>query len=174
MPAKPEETMTAQTRVFSPFRSLVQFFELMLRRPPRTQLAALCYRASESGPEVLLITSRNTKRLIIPKGWPMAKRTARKTAEREAYEEAGIIGKTSKEPIGEFSSFKGLGNGFKVRTNVVVYPLAVVDQVSDFPETGQRELIWMPLNDAIERCQDDGLRLFLKSKPVHSLLMDDK
>ena len=166
--------MTTQTSLTSPFRAIRQFFDLMFRRPPRTQLAALCYRLSDNGPEVLLITSRNTKRLIIPKGWPMAKLSARKTAKREAYEEAGIIGKVAKEPIGEFPSSKGLGNGFKVKTNVIVFPLAVEEQINEFPEMGQRELLWMPLDRAIDSCQEEGLRHLLKSEAVNSLLMDPK
>jgi 8-oxo-dGTP pyrophosphatase MutT (NUDIX family) len=125
-------------------------------------------------PEVLLITSRNTKRWIIPKGWPMAEMTARKTAKREAFEEAGIIGKIGKKPIGEFSSQKGVGNGMKVRTNIVVYPLLVENQTRDFPENGQRELAWLQLDQAIERCQDRGLRKMLQSDIVKSLLMDAK
>ena len=55
------------------------------------QLAALCYREGEGEPEVLLVTSRNTRRLIIPKGWPMARHSARKTAKKEAFEEAGLV-----------------------------------------------------------------------------------
>lgn len=166
--------MTTLTTITNPFRAMREFIELMFRRPPRTQLAALCYRTAENGPEVLLITSRNTKRLIIPKGWPMAKHSARKTAKREAYEEAGIIGKVAKEPVGEFRSYKGMGNGFKIRTNVIVYPLAVEEQITDFPETGQRELLWMPIKTAIERCEEDGLRQLLKSQAVNSLLMERK
>ena len=126
-------------------RKIGQFLELLLRRPPRMQLAALCYREGEIEPEVLLVTSRNTKRLIIPKGWPMANHSSRKTAKKEAFEEAGVIGKVGKEPLGEFLSYKGMGNGFKVRTNIIVYPLTFEEQLAEFPEAGQRELLWLPL-----------------------------
>ena len=63
---------------------------LMLRRPPRQQYAALCYRSSKKlrEPEVLLLTSRDTGRWVIPKGWPMANKKAHAVAEQEAYEEA--------------------------------------------------------------------------------------
>ena len=41
-------------------------------REPRVQLAALPWRRTSGGDvEVLLITSRETRRWIIPKGWPM-------------------------------------------------------------------------------------------------------
>ncbi len=166
--------MTTSILSHSPFRKLSETLGLLFRRPARTQLAALCYRESGAEPEVLLVTSRNTKRLIIPKGWPMAKLSERKTAKLEAYEEAGIVGKVAKEPIGEFSSSKGMGNGFKVRTNIVVYPLKVEEQFEEYPEIGQRELLWMPLEEAAERCEEDGLRGLLKSNQVKSLLMADK
>ena len=59
---------------------------LMLRRPPRQQYAALCYRLSKKNPEpeVLLLTSRDTGRWVIPKGWPMGGKKAHAVAEQEA------------------------------------------------------------------------------------------
>lgn len=164
--------MSITTLPLSPIRKFTDAFGLLFRRPPRTQLAALCYRNGESGAEVLLITSRNTRRWIIPKGWPMANYSARKTAKREAFEEAGIVGKVGKEPIGEFPSLKGMGNGFKVRTNIIVFPLKVEQQVTDFPEHGERELAWLPVEKAADICQDEGLSHFLRSPAVKSLLID--
>ena len=40
------------------------------KAPKRQQLAALCWRLREGEPEVLLITSRETGRWVVPKGWP--------------------------------------------------------------------------------------------------------
>jgi 8-oxo-dGTP pyrophosphatase MutT (NUDIX family) len=156
------------------FNRSMNFFRLLFQRPARRQLAALCYRKGEAGPEVLLITSRNTKRWIIPKGWPMADLSARKTAKLEAFEEAGIVGKVGKQPIGEYRSMKGIGRGMKVRTNIVVYPLKVDEQVSDFPESGQRQVVWLTPDQAVNRCQEDGLRHLLESPQVKSLLMETK
>lgn len=63
---------------------------LMLRRPPRLQYAALCYRHLPGYTlEILLITSRDTGRWVIPKGWPMKGGRAHQVAAREAFEEAG-------------------------------------------------------------------------------------
>ena len=154
--------------------SLLKTLSSLFFRPSLLQVGALCCRDTGSDPEVLLIRSLDSNRWIIPKGWPMRGKTLAEAAAIEAYEEAGIIGKVAKEPIGEFASHKGLGNGLKVRTNVIVYPLAVDDQVSDYPETGQRDLLWMPLEEAALRCEDDGLRQLLKSRQVKSLLMDNK
>ncbi|MDB5495247.1 MAG: hypothetical protein JWP86_2584, partial [Phenylobacterium sp.] len=38
-------------------------------RGPRRQFAALPWRRAETGVEVLLITSKETRRWVIPKGW---------------------------------------------------------------------------------------------------------
>ena len=40
-----------------------------------SQFGALCWRAGKSGAEVLLISSRETGRWVIPKGWPMKSTT---------------------------------------------------------------------------------------------------
>jgi hypothetical protein len=67
----------------------------------RIQYAALPYRISSAfGTEVLLVTSRETKRWIIPKGWPKKRKDPWESGAREAAEEAGVIGKIGREPIG--------------------------------------------------------------------------
>jgi len=151
-------------------RWITESARLLLQRPPRRQIAALCHRQGENGPEVLLITSRKSRRWILPKGWPMADRTARKTASMEAFEEAGIIGKAGKKPIGEFASRKGLANGYNVRTSLTVYPLRMEKQTDSFPEKGKRDLVWLSVEDAAERCNEQGLRDLLRSDKVRDLL----
>ena len=68
--------------------------KLMLQRPPRQQFAAICHRTKKKTGEleVLLITSRDTGRWVIPKGWHMEGKQPHAIAEQEAYEEAGIKG----------------------------------------------------------------------------------
>lgn len=62
------------------------------------QVASLPLRRSEDGKiEVLLVTSRETRRWIIPKGWPMKGKKQHEAAAIEAEEEAGVIGNTSKK-----------------------------------------------------------------------------
>ena len=59
----------------------------------RRQFAALPIRLDDSGgTEVMLITSRETRRWVIPKGWPMKGRTPGQAAMVEAFEEAGLEG----------------------------------------------------------------------------------
>lgn len=86
--------------------------KLIFRRPPRQQYAALCYRTNTSRElEVMLLTSRETGRWVIPKGWPMAGKLSHEVAAQEALEEAGMIGAIAAEPLGTFSYLKKLKNG---------------------------------------------------------------
>src|SRR3954471_18775087 len=74
--------------------------------PALTQVGALPIRFEDGRARVLLLTSRETKRWVIPKGWPMKGRKNWAAAAQEAKEEAGIIGRIDKKPIGSFLYFK--------------------------------------------------------------------
>jgi len=74
------------------------------------QFAALPCRVGEDGScQVMLLTSRETQRWVIPKGWPMKDRKPSEVAAREVFEEAGLIGRViGKKPIGIFAYEKQL------------------------------------------------------------------
>ena len=73
-------------------------------REPRAQFAALPWRRNADGEvEVLMITSRDTRRWVIPKGWPIKGIKSPKSAAQEAFEEAGVIGKVRKSPVGAYA-----------------------------------------------------------------------
>ena len=133
---------------------------LMLRRPPRQQYAALCYRSKkkQSGVEVLLLTSRDTGRWVIPKGWPMEGKKAHSVAEQEAYEEAGVRGKAEKEHFGFFHYEKKLRNGIKVLCQVQVHLLEVTDLAKNFPEKESRKLEWVSPEEAVQRVNEPELK----------------
>lgn len=136
---------------------------LMFRRPARLQYAALCYRHRKKldALEVLLITSRDTGRWVIPKGWPMQGRESYAVAEREAYEEAGVKGKVHKEPVGYYMYEKGLAQGMTVPCKVHVYALEVDDLCKNFPEKDERRLEWVSPSEAAERVAEPGLKSLL-------------
>ncbi|MCJ8506505.1 NUDIX hydrolase [Rhizobium lemnae] len=132
---------------------------LMMRRPPRQQYAALCYRIdSIHGLQILLLTSRETRRWVIPKGWPMKGKKAHAVAEREALEEAGVRGTAEKEAFGHFGYLKKLKNGLKVPVRVQVHPLRVDAMVDNFKEKGVRDLDWADCQTAASRVQEPELR----------------
>jgi len=130
-------------------------------KPARLQIAALCVRSGEKEPEILLVTTRDTGRLILPKGWPEKDKPAHETASIEAYEEAGVIGTAVSRPLGSFKSFKGLATGLKIRTKVLVFMIAFEKQLKKFPELGQRKCLWLPYSEALEAVDEPALRRFL-------------
>jgi len=135
--------------------------ELNDRREPVRQFAALCHRQTTKGAEVLLITTRETKRWLIPKGWPIAGLKPRKVAEREAWEEAGVIGRTGRKQFGTFFCDKVLANGDSVPSIVDVYLLKVRRQRKRFPEMNERKTAWLKPVKAAKLVQEPELQRLL-------------
>jgi 8-oxo-dGTP pyrophosphatase MutT (NUDIX family) len=109
----------------------------------RVQYAALPYRRAAGGvPEIMLVTSRRSKRWIIPKGWPMKRKTPHAAAAREALEEAGVTGSVGRKPLGSYSYRKRLKDGRSVVCKVKVFPLEVSRQRKSWPEEGKRRVKW--------------------------------
>lgn len=142
---------------------LVSEVRLMFRRPERVQFAALCYRFRKKSaiPEMLLITSRDTGRWVIPKGWPMENRASHEVAAREAWEEAGVKGEVSTVSIGAYQYEKGMANGLKIAVSVKVYPLVVFDMAKRFPEKGTRRMQWMSFTEAAGNVAEPSLRTLI-------------
>lgn len=142
---------------------------LMLRRPPRQQYAALCYRIKkkQGGLEILVLTSRDTGRWVIPKGWPMEGKQAHTVAAQEAFEEAGVKGKVQKEILGFYEYQKKLSNGINVLCKVQVHALEVEDLVKDFPEKKCRKLEWVSAEEAANRVNEPELKALIRSFEKH-------
>ncbi len=108
-----------------------------------TQYGVLPYRLDEEkGVQILLVTSRDTERWVIPRGNPMPRMRGHETARREAYEEAGIEGPMSEAPIGRFSYEKRRRSGEATMAQVTVYAMRVLRQHYDWPERTQRTARW--------------------------------
>lgn len=133
----------------------------LFRRPPVLQLAALCHRKTETGREVLLVTSSHG-RWILPKGWPIDGKTGGETALQEAWEEAGVSdGKVAKQPLGSYPTIKRIDGGPDLPCEMTVYPVKVRDVANDYPEADRRERRWVSIDKAVEMVDDDGLRRIL-------------
>jgi 8-oxo-dGTP pyrophosphatase MutT (NUDIX family) len=123
--------------------------ESMLHGGSAAQVGALCFRASDVGQvEILLITTRETHRWTIPKGWPIKGLKPHEVAEREAWEEAGIKGRAKKKPYGYYTYLKRLADDRTIPSVVEVHVLEVKEACNNFPEIGQRTLIWLSPIDA--------------------------
>lgn len=115
---------------------------------PLSQVAALPYRITkDGGVEVLIMTSRETQRVVIPKGWPMKNRKDWKSAEIEARQEAGVVGEIGRKRLGHYLYWKRLDAHFAL-VKVSVYALAVRRQLADWPERHERAQAWLPAEDA--------------------------
>lgn len=124
---------------------------------PRMQYAALPWRLAD-GVEILLISSRETRRWVIPKGWPMKGRKPHATAAVEAMQEAGLLGKIEKTRIGEFHYQKRLKSGGELTCRVGVFPLRVLRQRKNWPEKSQRVTQWFPYATAAALVMERELR----------------
>jgi 8-oxo-dGTP pyrophosphatase MutT (NUDIX family) len=89
-----------------------------------SKYAALPYRFTPTAAlEILLVTTRRSRRWIIPKGWPIKGLKPPKPAAREAFEEAGVRGKVAMKSVGVFNYDKLLAeNGIPVNCGVRVFP----------------------------------------------------
>ena len=116
-----------------------------MKRAVRVQYGALPYRfARDAALEILLVTTRQSKQWIIPKGWPIKGLRPAKSAAREAFEEAGVRGRVGAKSIGLFAYDKPLnGNGMRVSCEVRVFPLLVKRQSETWPEIEQRVVQWV-------------------------------
>jgi 8-oxo-dGTP pyrophosphatase MutT (NUDIX family) len=126
--------------------------------PGRRQYAALPLATGEDGRRlVMLVTSRGTRRWVIPKGNPEKGLAPHALAAKEAYEEAGLVGVVGPEPVGAFRYAKRLGGRKVVPVEVEVFPLAVERELADWPERGQRERRWFAPGEAALLVEEGGL-----------------
>ena len=112
------------------------------------QYGALCWRDGGDGVEVLLITSRDTGRWVIPKGWPMPGLAPEAAAAQEAWEEAGVNGQINPCCIGRFGYQKCLSVSTTIPCAVSVFGLRVNTLAPTFPEVKERQRRWFPLAEA--------------------------
>lgn len=137
----------------------------------RSQFGALCWRHRGKKIEVLLITSRDTGRWLIPKGWPIEGLGPAGSAAREAFEEAGVEGNVSDQPVGYYSYIKtGLRNGKRkadLPCVVGVYALHVSRLLDKYPERGERRRKWFAAEKAAQKVAEPELRRILEGCADH-------
>ena len=127
----------------------------------RAQYGVLPYREGENGLEVLLVTSRETRRWIIPKGWPMKSRSPRQAAAQEALEEAGVVGKAERTVLGHYRYWKQVRDGLAFQCEVTVFPMRVREQHERWLEEHQRERRWFNVADAAVAVGEEELKALI-------------
>lgn len=111
-----------------------------------------------SEPEILVLTSRDTGRWVIPKGWPMGAKAGYEVAGQEALEEAGVVGEAERAPAGSYCYDKAFEEGFSVPCTVEVYVLKVTSQLEEFKEKGKRRIEWVSPAVAETRVREPQLK----------------
>lgn len=111
---------------------------------------------------VLLVTSRETGRWVIPKGNVGSGAAPHDAAAAEALEEAGVIGTVCPTPIGTYRYRKRLSDGAHVMAEVEVFPLAVTGELPSWKEQGQRERRWFAQADAARAVEEPELRELIR------------
>ena len=86
----------------------------------------------------------------------MKGRKPSEAAAREALEEAGLVGRPSKKPIGSYTYFKRREAHFDL-CRVDVYLLTLNKQLKNWREKGQREAHWFTLAEAATLVDEPGL-----------------
>lgn len=122
------------------------------------------YRADTNAPvRILLVTSRESGRWVIPKGNPAAGMAAHSAAALEAEEEAGVTGLVCPAALGSYRYRKKRSNGASLMFDVDVFPLAVSTELSVWKEQSQRERRWFGLAEAADAVDEPDLRDLIRS-----------
>ena len=110
---------------------------------------------------MLMITSRETGRWVIPKGWPIKGLTAAAAAKREAWEEAGVEGKLCETCLGVFSYQKLMPENHAIPCIVATYGLRVEKLSRRYPEQRQRRRKWFAAREAASLVAEPELSALL-------------
>ncbi len=121
------------------------------------QSGVVPYRVKDGTTEVLLITSRNSQRWVVPKGGIVNRMSPHDSAAKEAWEEAGVIGQVNPN---KFGSYKYRKNGNIYCVQMYSLPVEVVAQ--EFPEAGHRMRKWVDINQAVGLVLQPSLKRILK------------
>lgn len=130
----------------------------------RRQVAALCHRERGGKRQVLLITSRERKRWIVPKGWPIDGLDDSESAAQEAWEEAGVKSAgIDAEPLGAFDYEKRVAGGENFPVRAEVFGIEVQNLEADYPEADERRREWVAPNEAADRVEEPELKRILRT-----------
>jgi 8-oxo-dGTP pyrophosphatase MutT (NUDIX family) len=126
------------------------------------QYGVVAWKKDEDGaPLLLLITSRDTGRWVVPRGNPIAGLPPHRSAAQEAWEEAGVRGPVDEAPVGEYRYRKTRRLGFGLRARVVLFPLAVEKEAERWPEAEQRTRRWFSPAEAADAVIERSLKTLL-------------
>lgn len=106
---------------------------------------------------VCLVTSRNGRRWVLPKGRIDPGHTADQAALIEAWEEAGLFGTLDPEPVGSYV-YEKLDRDHHVQ----VFRMTVTEMRDEWPEKQFRRRAWVSAEEVAEWVEEPGLRDILR------------
>ncbi len=127
------------------------------------QFAALPLKEEGGETLVMLVTSRETGRWVLPKGWAEKGLSGPELAAKEAYEEAGVVGDPIDRSVGSYRYRKQLPDGAAVECVVKVFPIRVTGLLDTWPEADQRRREWFTLAQAALQVREGDLVTMLLS-----------
>jgi uncharacterized protein Yka (UPF0111/DUF47 family)/ADP-ribose pyrophosphatase YjhB (NUDIX family) len=105
----------------------------------------------------MLVTSRETRRWVLPKGNIIKGLDWHQAAAQEAFEEAGVTGIACPTALGEYGYRKRRPNGTTRDVTVAVFPVAFLEQAAEWPEQDERETRWFSLQEAARSVEESDL-----------------
>ena len=121
------------------------------------QAGALCWRRYKGRLEILLVKTRNSGRWTVPGGWALRGRPLAITAEREAWEEAGVRGAVANRVLTVIPKRKQYRLAGPIEWQMAVFPLRVETVADDYPEAGERERGWFEVEEAAKLVHPSAL-----------------
>jgi len=129
------------------------------------QYGALPVRLRDGNPVVMLVTSRDTGRWVIPKGWPMPGLSREQAAATEAFEEAGLRGRVIGPCLGGYSYWKQFRRQ-RMLCTVDVFLFRVDVELARWPEKRQRLRHWFDPQEAATLVEEQVLADLIREVPV--------
>ena len=139
-----------------------QVADLRAKGRARGQSAALPVVGHGAALRVVLVTSRETRRWVLPKGWIEAAEAPHRSAAREAFEEAGLAGEADPAPLGSYGYAKRMPRGIVLPIEVLVFRFRVSRLLHDWPERRERERRLFTPEAAAALVQEAGLSALLR------------
>ena len=112
--------------------------------------------------EILLITNKKKDKWGIPKGLVEERLSASESAQKEAFEEAGIYGKIYKPSLGKYSIKKWDG-----KCRIKVFAMEVTQILDKWPEDILRRREWNTIEEAAGKVKNKKLQGMILGLPEY-------
>ena len=127
------------------------------------QYAAMPLVQEQGATRVVLVTSRDTGRWVLPKGWAERRLSGAELAAKEAFEEAGLVGAVQAQSLGTYGYLKRLPRNAAMACRVEVFSMRVDTMLEDWPEREQRQRRSFTLAEAAETVAEAELQDLLRA-----------